>query len=86
MGECVFAEGKLEVQSKLKILAPTEAHRIRFERDSQEQSRGTYKTLHDCRKHRRVKIYEWINDGASTPAAGRSRLCKWMMYSLLHRR
>ncbi|GBP79917.1 hypothetical protein EVAR_75289_1 [Eumeta japonica] len=43
-------------------------------------SKDTHKTLHDCRGRKRVKASEVINDGASTPAAGRPRLCKWMTF------
>ncbi|GBP64346.1 hypothetical protein EVAR_14914_1 [Eumeta japonica] len=60
--------------------------RIRLERTSQEQSKDTYKTLRDCQGRKRVKESEVINDGASTPAPGRLRLRKRMMYSLLYQR
>ncbi|GBP37764.1 hypothetical protein EVAR_29966_1 [Eumeta japonica] len=35
---------------------------------SQEQSRYTHKTLHECRGRKRMKTSEQINDGASTRA------------------
>ncbi|GBP16982.1 hypothetical protein EVAR_101996_1 [Eumeta japonica] len=34
---------------------------------SQEKSRDTHKTLHDCRGRKRTMTSEQINDGASTP-------------------
>ncbi|GFS71553.1 TBC domain-containing protein kinase-like protein [Trichonephila clavipes] len=48
--------------------------RIRLERGFQEESNGTNKTLYDrveqCRERKRMNVAEWINDGASTSAAG----------------
>ncbi|GBP37208.1 hypothetical protein EVAR_31139_1 [Eumeta japonica] len=44
--------------------------RYRLERASQEQSKETHKTLHDCWGRKRMKMTQQINDGASTPVAG----------------
>ncbi|GFW23791.1 uncharacterized protein TNCV_1493751 [Trichonephila clavipes] len=48
--------------------------RIRLERASQEESNGTNKTPYDrvkqCRECNRMNATKWINDGASTSAAG----------------
>ncbi|GBP16810.1 hypothetical protein EVAR_13196_1 [Eumeta japonica] len=43
-----------------------------FERSSENQSRGTHKTLHYCRGRERMKASEEINDGANTLAAGQT--------------
>ncbi|GBP33708.1 hypothetical protein EVAR_17034_1 [Eumeta japonica] len=40
------------------------------ERASQEQSRSTRITLHDCRGRKRMKASEQSDDGASAPAGG----------------
>ncbi|GFU00237.1 hypothetical protein TNCV_802001 [Trichonephila clavipes] len=49
-------------------------NRIHWERASQEISNGTNKTPVDrvkqCRERTRMNTAEWINDGASTTAAG----------------
>ncbi|GBP88213.1 hypothetical protein EVAR_89868_1 [Eumeta japonica] len=55
---------------------PNYRHHTQLERASEEQSRDTYKTLHDCRGPKIMKVSEQINGGASIPAAGvTTRVC-----------
>ncbi|GBP47253.1 Putative uncharacterized protein FLJ37770 [Eumeta japonica] len=53
------------ITSRIDDLTCFSRDRIRLERASQEQSKDTHKTLHDCLGRKGIRTFEQINDGAS---------------------